>query len=127
VMGRLQKSLDERQGTPWTGRWFMKHDEVLAGWISKRLRLLPAEPCPGFTSEDLPHSLLAASKPLSYMTCRSSVSYQTGKYLNEFTATQGSPRIHLCRTRVTRENCLQQVFRLYMWAPSNKYWPSPQP
>ncbi|MED6277416.1 hypothetical protein CHARACLAT_013278 [Characodon lateralis] len=39
-------------------------------------RLLPAEPCPGFTSEDMPRSLLAASKPLSWITHRGSASYQ---------------------------------------------------
>ncbi|MED6259031.1 hypothetical protein ATANTOWER_015961, partial [Ataeniobius toweri] len=34
VTGRLQKSLDERQGTPWTGRWFMARLQRHTGHIS---------------------------------------------------------------------------------------------
>ncbi|MEQ2299006.1 hypothetical protein AMECASPLE_011181 [Ameca splendens] len=68
--------------------WFPNPSFVLL------LRLLPAEPYPGFTFEVLPHSLLAASKPLSWITRCGSVSYQTGKY---FTAAQGPPWIHRIR------------------------------
>ncbi|MEQ2291774.1 hypothetical protein AMECASPLE_016388 [Ameca splendens] len=59
--------------------------------------LLPAQPCPGFAFEVLLHSLLAASKPLSWITHRGLVSYQTTKYFNEFTTSQGIPWIHRIR------------------------------
>ncbi|MEQ2232727.1 hypothetical protein ILYODFUR_014446, partial [Ilyodon furcidens] len=70
--------------------------------------LLPAEPCPGFTFEVLPHSLLAAS---SLITRPCSVSCQAGKYFNEFTAAQGSPWIHRIRLQNNSMPCLSTLWR----------------
>ncbi|MED6254434.1 hypothetical protein ATANTOWER_026274 [Ataeniobius toweri] len=72
---RIPRITESRHNQSESEVWLKLHQS--ADRDSGAAWLLPAEPYPGFTFEVLPHSLLAASKPLSWITCCGSVSYQT--------------------------------------------------